>query len=195
MRRRHLLMATVLLALGAAGAARPAKAAKSAKPDRAETREYRTANGAFRLEVVQGSPALLELFQRKNGKEKSRWSLQLAVPPRHALISESGKWVAVFDVPAPKDGSRPAVRLFDEQGALAKSFVLADLLSAEEIASMPQTDGNVHWAGVMRGPTHRFEEDTGALVLGIAAGELPGAAGEPTRIRRRIELATGTVSR
>lgn len=187
MRRRHLLIVTAVLGLGAAGAGKSAPGP--------ETREYRTANGHYRLEVVQAKPTTAKLFQRKNGKEKSRWTVHLASSPRHALIAESGKWVAVFDVPAPKDGSRPAVRLFDESGVLAKSFAIADILSPEEIAAMPQTDGEVQWAGIMRGPTHRFEEDAGALVLGIAAGELPGADGEPPRIRRRIELASGTVSR
>lgn len=183
--KRLLVFAAIVAGFGAgtAGAADPVR------------REYRTANGHYRLDVAQKSPSTAKLFQRKNGKEKARWTVHLEAAPRHALISESGKWVAVFDVPAPKDGSRPAVRLFDETGVLAKSFALADLLSAEEIAQLPQTDGNVYWAGVMRGPTHRFEEDSGALVLGIAGGELPGTNGEPVRIRRRIELASGTVSR
>lgn len=185
--------ARALLASLTAGLAIVAGAAPAESSD---VREYRTANGQYRLEVPQQSPSSVRLFQRKNGKEKARWTARLEAAPRHALISEDGKWVALFEVPAPRDGSRPAVRLYGESGALAKSLALADILSAEEIAALPQTGGDVHWVSVMRGPTHRFEADGKSLVLGIAGGDLPGASdGEPTKTRRKVDLASGTVSR
>jgi hypothetical protein len=133
----------------------------------------------------------MRLFE--TGKEAPLWEAGLEYMPAAALVSDSGRHVALFDHFGSIGNTREVVALWGEGGRRERSYALADLLTHEEEARVPHAAANVLWAAASEQVPHRFDAAEANLVLSLAPGSAAPDQPQPPPQTRQIVLATGKV--
>ena len=125
----------------------------------------------------------MRLFE--TGKEAPLWEVSLEYMPATALVSDSGRHVALFDHLGSLGNTREVVALWGESGRRERTYALADLLTREEEAKVPRAASNVLWAAAPEQAAHHFDAAEANLVLAVATDGAPQT--------KQIVLATGKV--
>lgn len=100
----------------------------------------------------------------ENGAEEMVWQRQLVNPamPLRAIISSSGEFVVTFDEYGGADLNGFILAVYGNKGRFLRKFKLSDILSNQEINTLPISTTSIHWFG-----SARFEQkgDDEVLVL------------------------------
>jgi len=100
----------------------------------------------------------------ENGAEELAWQRQLVNPamPLRAAVSSSGKFVVTFDEYGGADLNSYILAVYGDDGHFLRKFKLPDILSKQEIYTLPISTTSIHWFG-----SARFEQkgDDEVLVL------------------------------
>lgn len=129
-------------------------------------------------------------YAREDGGGYSRrWEIALTneVAPVDVLVSDDGSYVVTFDNWHSVGYGDNVVVIYNSHGALVKKFGLADLLTEDDIETLPHTVSSIWWGG-----KHYIDERSGHLVLKVVSnGELSSRRSDATFHDLKIDLATG----
>jgi hypothetical protein len=120
--------------------------------------------------------------------------MELHYVPAFAVISDNGRYVALFDEWGRIGNTDHVVVVYNSTGRKLFKLSLAGFLSEKEIKSITHTVSSIWWSGVFKSPAHRFDLERNHLVLSIATNRaMPGE--KEVFQERRIDLSTGKVVR
>jgi hypothetical protein len=112
------------------------------------------------------------LCELKNGSLCTvRWQVELphSAVPVHAIVSDTGNWVVMFDQWG-NQGYENAVVVLDSLGAVANRYELEDFITEEEILRVRTSASSRIWSGYYY--WHTFSDDETELVLQVQMHEL-----------------------
>ena len=153
--------------------------------------------GAARTVSIETGPPestmsrVLRLFDSTG--EAPVWEALIDYVPDDAVVSDSGRFVALFDEWNKVGRSPHVVVLYGPGGHLLRSYRLEDLLSTTAPSLSFRLMGRA-WHGQWAGRAgHAFDAAEKHLVISLALEELPPMFEHPPSRQKRIELGTGMV--
>jgi len=107
-------------------------------------RVFAQAQGEYALKVLPDGDGIFYTLDER-GDERVLWRTKLINVPVYAIVCENGKHVVTRDTWA-HVGYEHCLVVYGERGQVIVDFNLEDLLTADEIASIPASAGSRSWS-------------------------------------------------
>jgi TonB family protein len=146
-------------------------------------------DNAGALKGVKDNRARGAFYSRSAGAGYSRkWKFPLVneVSPVSAVVSGNGDYVVTFDNWHGAGYGDDVVVIYRSNGDLIKKFGLEDLLTEEDIETLPHSVSSIWWGG-----EHYIDEAHGLLVLRVVSNHKSHWEDGVKFHELKIELATG----
>ncbi len=145
-----------------------------------------SANRQFRVEVIAAKRAVLSARGALGlYKHKASFPLLNDYMPYWVIVSDDGRYLVTFDEAGALGYGDTVVAIYRTNGALIRRFSLEQLLTPDDIGTLPKSVSSIWWCG------KHYLNNRGQLVLRVVSNGRSSWDGDATFHELRINLESG----